>query len=132
MTQAVSSFESMPENISTPARVFFAFTFFAQVIALLYEAWALEPPTAYLYLLYLAHASILWWWLKEDSRKTGGTWPMDLGYFIYLAWPVLIPYHLFTTRGLRGFIGIFGYVAAILAGWLTAVLVVQIYLWLYL
>ena len=120
----------MSENLSTPAKVLFAFTFAVQLIGGLYLAWQLEPSLPYSYLLYVAHVSILWWWLKEDSKKTGDTWPMDLGYFIYLAWLALIPYHLFRTRGFRGFIGIFGYVGSIIAGWLAAVLIVQIYLWL--
>lgn len=118
-------------NVSRPAQVLFAFTFAVQLINGLYEAWMLEPSSAYSYLLYFAQASILLWWLTEDSKQTGDTWPLDLGYFIYLAWPVLILYHLFATRGFRGLIGILGYVGTIVAGWLAAVLVVQIYLWLY-
>lgn len=121
----------MLENISRPAKVFFAFTFFAQVIVSLYEAWAFEPSIVNDLLFHLANASILWWWLTEDSRKTGDTWPMDLGYFIYIAWPVLIPYHLFKTRGFSGFIGILAYIAPLLAGMLAAALVIEIYLWLY-
>ncbi len=129
--RAASSFESMLKNVSGPAILLFAFAFVVQLIGGLYEAWAVEPSLAYSSLLYLAHASILWWWLKDDSKKTGDTWPMDLGYFIYMAWPVLIPYHLFRTRGLSGFIGILAYIAALLAGMLAAVFVVQMYLWIH-
>lgn len=121
----------MLENISRPSKVFFAFTFAGQLIGNLYEAWQLETPIAYAYLFHLGYASILLWWLKEDMRHERGTLPLDYGFFLYLAWFILIPYHLFATRGLRGFIGIFGYIAALLTGWLAAVLVVQIYLWLY-
>ncbi len=118
----------MLENISTPAKVLFGFTFAVQVVGSLYQAWQLEPPIAYTYLLHLANATILLWWLKEDTKHQRETLPLDYGYFLYLAWPVLIPYHLFATRGLRGFIGIFAYIASFLAGWLIAVLVVLMYL----
>lgn len=114
----------MLDSISRPSKVLFAFTFAVQLIGSLYESWLSEPPLAYSYLLHFAHASILLWWLKEDTRNADETLPLDYGFFLYLAWFVIIPYHLFATRGLRGFVGIFGYIAAILAGWLTAVLIV--------
>lgn len=118
----------MLEKVSTPSKVFFAFTFGVQLIASLFDAWQQEPSVVYSYLLHLANASILLWWLKENIRNELETLPLDYGFFLYLAWFVIIPYHLFATRGLRSIIGIFGYIATILAGWLTAVLVVEIYL----
>lgn len=121
----------MLKSLSTPSKVLFAFTFAIQLIAGLYEAWQQEPSIVYSYLLYLAHASILLWWLKEDNKYQRETLPLDYGFFLYLAWFVIIPYHLFATRGFKAFIGIFGYIAAILVGWLTAVLIVQIYLLIY-
>jgi hypothetical protein len=114
---------------STPAKVLFIFTFFTQFVGVLYSARAVELPALFQLLYSVATAWLFWWWLTEDSKQTGARWPsMDLGFLLFVAWIVIIPYHLFATRGWRGFIGILTYVGVFLAGWLAAVFV-SIILW---
>lgn len=118
----------MFKNISKRSILLFGLTFILQVINLLYRAWAVEPSLLFTLVSTLAFVYVLWWWLMADSKLTGTTWPMDMGYFIWLFWPVLIPYYLFSTRGLKGFIGIFTYIGVLAAGWLVVVLFVTVYL----
>ena len=41
-------------------------------------------------------------WLERDSheKRAGRVW--DMGFFLSIAWPVIIPYHLIKTRGIKG------------------------------
>lgn len=58
---------------------------------------------------------ILWasgWWLQTDSRRRGVLSVYDLGFFLYLAWPVVMPYYLVKTRGAKGLLVILGFVVA--------------------
>jgi hypothetical protein len=36
----------------------------------------------------------------------------DLGFFLYLAWPIVMPYYLIKTRGAKGLLVMLGFVAA--------------------
>ena len=48
-------------------------------------------------------ALLFGWWVEADSRQTR-YWPCyDFGTFVFFGWPVVLPYYLFRTRGLRGF-----------------------------
>jgi hypothetical protein len=58
---------------------------------------------------------ILWavgWWLRTDSRRRGVLSVYDLGFFLYLAWPVVMPYYLVKTHGAKGLLFILAFVAA--------------------
>jgi hypothetical protein len=41
-------------------------------------------------------------WLQGDARRTRVGSVLDLGYFLLLAWPVVIPWYAFKTRGRSG------------------------------
>lgn len=41
-------------------------------------------------------------WLQKDARRHGVGAVQDWGYFLLLAWPVVIPWYAFRTRGRLG------------------------------
>ena len=47
-------------------------------------------------------------WLLADARQRGRSLPYDAGTFFFLAWPILAPIYLFSTRGWRAF-AVFGW-----------------------
>ena len=54
-------------------------------------------------------------WLQKDARRTGVGTVQDFGYFLLLAWPVVIPWYAFRTRGRSGWrltAGLFGLIGA--------------------
>jgi hypothetical protein len=54
-------------------------------------------------------------WLQKDARRTGVGAVQDWGYFLWLAWPVVIPWYAFRTRGRLGWrltAGLFGLIGA--------------------
>jgi hypothetical protein len=42
------------------------------------------------------------WWILDDSRARRVPTFIDLGWFAFSAWPIVLPYHLFRTRGAAG------------------------------
>jgi hypothetical protein len=47
-------------------------------------------------------------WLLADARQRGRSLPYDAGTFFFVAWPILAPIYLFSTRGWRAF-AVFGW-----------------------
>jgi hypothetical protein len=43
------------------------------------------------------------WWLRDDLRKRNKTLVYCLGMFLWIAWPILLPYYLIKTRGRKAF-----------------------------
>jgi hypothetical protein len=67
----------------------------------------------------------IWWWLKEDSKQTDVRWQeLDLGFFLALAWFLLIPYHLFKSRGVHGLLGILSFIGVQIVAWACAALLI--------
>ena len=44
----------------------------------------------------------LTWWVYADRGERGFRVPFEFEYFVWLAWPVLIPYYLYRRRHWRG------------------------------
>lgn len=59
-------------------------------------------------------------WLQKDARRTGVGAVQDWGYFLWLAWPLVIPWYAFRTRGRAGWklaVGLFGLVLSSYITW---------------
>lgn len=59
-------------------------------------------------------------WLQKDARRTGVGAVHDWGYFLWLAWPLIIPWYAFRTRGRSGWrltAGLFGLVLSSYLTW---------------
>jgi len=41
-------------------------------------------------------------WLERDAHRTGVGAVLDLGFFLWFAWLVVIPWYSWKTRGSRG------------------------------
>ena len=42
-------------------------------------------------------------WVLADARQRHRAVPYDFGTFVFIAWPLLVPIYLFSTRGWRAF-----------------------------
>ena len=52
-------------------------------------------------LQYIALLCLTGYWFDLDSRETGVLRVWDMWFFLYVAWPVVVPYYLVKTRGLK-------------------------------
>jgi hypothetical protein len=100
---------------------------FCSLAAALYVATQSEPSPAIAYFLSFGPLLAVIIWLQKDARRTGVGTVQDWGYFLLLAWPVVIPWYAFKTRGRSGWrltLGLLGLiVAAYISGLVTAYLV---------
>jgi hypothetical protein len=107
-------------KLSAPAALLYLFLVATQFVTGVYLAREAEPPPAFSFLYPLGLLWAVGWWLRDDSRRRGVGWVFDMGLFLYIAWPVLMPYYLLKTRGAKGLLLMlaFGlaYVGALVAG----------------
>ena len=61
------------------------------------------------------------WWIVLDCRRHGIEVSIDHGLFAFYAWPIMLPLHLWRTRGPRGFLLLAGLLGLYLGAWLIAV-----------
>ena len=75
---------------------------FSTVAAAVYAAAQVEPsPVVGLFLSSGPLLAVILW-LQKDAQRTGVGVVQDWGYFLLLAWPILIPWYAFKTRGRAG------------------------------
>ena len=107
-------------RVSSPAALLYLFLILMQVITGVYLARETELPPAFTLLYPLGLLWAVGWWLREDSRQRGVGWVFDMGLFLYIAWPVVMPYYLLKSRGAKGLLVMLAfagaYVGALLAG----------------
>jgi hypothetical protein len=78
----------------------------------IYLASEIEPPPAFTLIDTVGLLWIVGWWLLTDSRKRGIAWVYDIGFFLSIAWPFIMPYYLFKTRRAKGLLLIFAFIGA--------------------
>jgi hypothetical protein len=114
--------------IASPTALLYMYLTVVQIVSGFYLAGSIEPPPPFALLYALGFLWVIGWWLLKDSRKRGVEWVLDMGLFLYIAWPLIMPYYLLKTRGVRGlfvilvFIGVY-LTAAIVGVVLYALLV---------
>jgi hypothetical protein len=103
---------SLLSRLTSPKALLYIFVVLTQLATGSYLASGLEPPGFFTFAYGLAFLWIVGWWLRTDSRERGIGWVFDMGLFLYIAWPLVIPYYLFKSRGARGLLVILGFVGA--------------------
>jgi hypothetical protein len=66
------------------------------------------------------------WWLRTDCRKRNVAVVYDLGLFLYLAWPIVMPYYLVKTRGAKGLLLILSFIVAYAGAAMLGILVSEL------
>ena len=107
-------------KLVSPTALLYIYVTLTQIAHGIYLASEVEPPPAFTLIDYVGLLWILGWWLLADSRKRGIAWVYDMGLFLSIAWPFIMPYYLLKTRGAKGLLLIlaFGsiYIAAMVVG----------------
>lgn len=110
-------------HFSKPIILLCFFLLIVQIANSFYLARGVEPSPAFDLLYALGFLWLIGWWLKEDSRRYGVKWVYDMGLFLYLAWPFVIPYYLFKTRGVKALITILSFAGIFMATYMIGALV---------
>ena len=102
----------IPSRTLSPTTLLYSFVVITQFAYGLYLGQQIEAPGAYTLLHWAAQLWIIGWWLRTDSRKRDVIWVYDLGFFLCIAWPLVMPYYLLKTRGAKGLLVILGFIGA--------------------
>jgi hypothetical protein len=86
-------------RVASPTPLLYVFLAVTQAAYGFYIARGASLPPAFVLLYPFAFLWAVGWWLRSDSRKRGVAWVFDMGLFLYVAWPFVLPYYLFKTRG---------------------------------
>ena len=89
----------------------------------IYRIWGLEPSPTFEFLGTATFLCGVVWWLKAETRTSTVKHVYCLGLLVGAGWIIMIPYHLFKTRGARGFIPLLALIGSFLAAYLLTVVV---------
>jgi hypothetical protein len=116
--------KSTPFIISLPLIFFIGFMLISQVANGMYVGLEKDPSGGFRLLQHLVLFSLAGDWLLKDTRHHHVDWVFDMGFFLFIAWPLILPFYLFKTRGftavliILGFLG--GYFVATLFGMIVS------------
>ena len=86
-----------------------------------FHGWETLPTLNFLYRGALVCGVV--WWLRSERRHSAVTSMYCQGLLVGIAYQIIIPYHLFKTRGLRGFIPLLALMGSPVAGRVTSMFV---------
>ncbi len=110
-------------QINAPTVLLCVLLVMSQIINALYLSRDLEPPPGFAVLESLALLWAIGWWLQNDNRQHHVKLVYDMGMFLLIAWPFIMPYYLFKTRGLKAFLTILAFAAIYLGAYLIGITV---------
>jgi hypothetical protein len=86
------------------------FVIFIQSVYGFYAIYDIAPPGHFVLLSFISLFWLIGDWFSQDSKKHKIEWVYDMGFFLYLSWPIFIPFYLFKTRGLKAALSVtFGF-----------------------
>ena len=89
----------------------------------IYLVGGLEPSPDLEFIYNAAFVCGVVWWLKGDARNSAVKHIYCLGVLVGAGWPVIIPYHLIKTRGVRGLIPLAMLMGSFLFAYFAAIIV---------
>ena len=107
----------------SPVSLLYTFVVITQFAYGAYVGAQLQFPGGVTYIFAFGMLWAIGWWLRTDSRRRGVLAVYDLGFFLYLAWPVVMPYYLVKTRGAKGLLAILCFVIAYFGAAIVGVVV---------
>jgi hypothetical protein len=99
-------------RIAAPTILLYSFIIITQIGHGIYYGYQIEPPGTFTLLYALSLVWIMGWWLRTDTRIRGIAWVYDMGFFLFIAWPLVMPYYLVKSRGAKGLLVVLGFVGA--------------------
>lgn len=81
--------------------ILIALTLFAQTVRGFYAVYDLAPPGAFELLTFIVIFWLIGDWFTRDSKEKNVDWVFDMGFFLYISWPLFIPIYLIKTRGFK-------------------------------
>jgi hypothetical protein len=102
-------------KVISPTSLLYIYLILTSIALGIYLGSQIEPPAVFTFIYSAGFLWIVGWWLLTDSRKRGVAWVYDIGFFLYIAWPFIMPYYLVKTRRAKGLLLILAFVGTYVA-----------------
>jgi hypothetical protein len=89
----------------------------------IYAAQGLASPARLELFHHLGFVAVIWAWFASYVRRHRLSPPLDMGWFLAVAWWAIVPYYLIRVQGWRGVGAMAAFGAIYLAAWATGRLV---------
>jgi hypothetical protein len=109
------------KQLTSPTGLLYLFLVLTQIATGAYGASGTEPPASFTVIYIFAFLWIIGWWLRVDSSRHGLSWVFDMGLFLYVAWPFILPYYIVKSRGTKGLLVILCFVAVYIGATIAGV-----------
>ena len=90
----------LPDDTTLRVAIFTALA--CATASALYTLAGIEPAPFMMLVFTFAPPILVILWLQKDARQRGIPVGLDWGLFVWLAWPVMLPWYAFKSRGRRG------------------------------
>ena len=110
-------------SFDTRLRIATLTALFCSATATAYVVARAEPAPSVDLFLSLGPLFAVILWLQKDAARTGVGAVQDLGFFVWLAWPVVIPWYVFRTRGRAGWALTLTLIAIVVSAYITTAVV---------
>lgn len=93
------------------------------LVAVVYVVAQIDPAPAVSLFVSICPLIATILWLQRDAGRTGVAAVHDFGLFLWLAWPVVIPWYAWKTRGISGWrltVRLFALICAAQVTWFLA------------
>ena len=118
---------AMEAPSTVPSRYVYATSVGCAVVAGGYTLIQTEPVPIVALAMYWAPLLAALVWLQNDARRTRLAGLQDWGFFLWLAWPFLVPWYALKTRGRAGWALVARLALLVFAPLLTALIVAVAY-----
>jgi hypothetical protein len=88
--------------------------FIYHIGAAIYYAQGVEPLPTFEFLYHAAFLCGVVWMLRAETKRSAVTSIYCQGMLVGIGWLIIIPYHLLTTRGVKGLIPVFALLGSFL------------------
>ena len=86
---------------SAPLRPVYSTVVTCGAVGAVYGLLGVRPPTVIVVLLCMAPMVSVGFWVQNDAPVRRVSLVNDWGLFVYLFWPILVPWYVIKTRGGR-------------------------------
>ena len=105
---------AISSKLTSVTTFLYLFLIVTQLISGVYLASGREAPPTFVAVYVFGFFWMIGWWLRDDSKRQEIKWVYDIGFFLYLAWPVVLPYYLLKSRGVKGILAILAFIGVYL------------------
>ena len=87
------------------------------------DARGLEPAPSLEFLYTAVFVCGVVWWLRAEIQSSPITGLYCAGLLAYTAWPIIVPYHLLKTRGVKGLLPLLALIGTFISARILAAII---------